>query len=129
MIVVGVNAFHGDSSACVVQDGKLIAAAEEERFTRIKHWAGFPALAIRYCLMEAGIGLSDVEHVAINQDSSANFLRKAAFAIAHRPSPKLVLSRLWNRGRRASIPSRLEQVMPGHAFSGKVHYVEHHLAH
>jgi carbamoyltransferase len=129
MIIVGVNAFHGDSSACLVRDGKLIAAAEEERFTRIKHWAGFPALAIRYCLREAGIGLSDVRHVAINQDSGANFWRKAAFAIAHRPRPTLVLSRLRNRGGRASIDKRLEQALPGQAFSGKVHHIEHHLAH
>ena len=54
--------------ACV-RDGELVAAAEEERFRRIKHWAGFPSEAIRYCLREAGIGLADVDHVAINQDS------------------------------------------------------------
>ena len=55
-----------------MRDGVLVAAAEEERFRREKHWAGFPAQAIGYCLREAGVGLSDVDHVAVNQDSRAN---------------------------------------------------------
>src|SRR4051812_25464320 len=66
--ILGINAFHGDSSACLVADGKLVAAAEEERFRRIKHWAGFPSEAIRYCLRQAGITLGDVAHAAINRD-------------------------------------------------------------
>ena len=61
MIILGLNAFHGDSAAALVRDGKLIAAAEEERFRRIKHWAGFPSQAIAYCLREAGVGLGDVD--------------------------------------------------------------------
>src|SRR3954447_1098586 len=68
MIILGLNAFHGDSAAALVRDGKLIAAAEEERFRRVKHWAGFPSKAIAYCLREAGLALSDVQHVAVNQD-------------------------------------------------------------
>jgi carbamoyltransferase len=71
MIILGLNAFHGDSAAALVRDGKLVAAAEEERFRRVKHWAGFPSKAIAYCLREAGLALSDVEHVAVNQDSRA----------------------------------------------------------
>ena len=55
MYIIGINAFHGDSSACLLKNGVLIAAAEEERFRRIKHWAGFPSEAIRWCLLEAGI--------------------------------------------------------------------------
>jgi len=46
MIILGLNAYHGDSSACIVIDGKLIAAVEEERFTRMKHWAGLPVMAV-----------------------------------------------------------------------------------
>jgi carbamoyltransferase len=68
VIILGLNAFHGDSSAALVRDGKLIAAAEEERFCRIKHWAGFPLHSISYCLNEAGVQLSDIEHIALNQD-------------------------------------------------------------
>ena len=55
-IIIGLNAYHGDASACIFRDGRLVAAAEEERFTRIKHFAGFPVHAIRYCLEEAGAG-------------------------------------------------------------------------
>ena len=50
MLILGVNAYHGDSAACLVRDGQLIAAAEEERFRRIKHWAGVLTEAIHYCL-------------------------------------------------------------------------------
>ena len=77
MIILGLNAFHADAAACLVRDGVLIAAAEEERFRRIKHWAGFPSQAIGYCLREAGVSISEVDHVAINQDSHANQDRKS----------------------------------------------------
>src|SRR5271157_4108857 len=76
MIILGLNAFHGDSAAALLRDGSLVAAAEEERFRRVKHWAGFPSQAITYCLREAGLSLADIEHVAVNQDSRANRLRK-----------------------------------------------------
>jgi carbamoyltransferase len=70
-IILGLNAFHADSSAALVRDGKLIASTEEH-LRRIKHWAGFPAYANAYCLREAGVQLSDVDHVAFNQDGRAN---------------------------------------------------------
>ena len=66
-----------NSAACLVRDGAVVAAAEEERFRRIKHWAGFPTEAIRYCLDEAGISVHDLDHVAVNRDPKANLLRKA----------------------------------------------------
>src|SRR5437870_10499691 len=99
-IIIGLNAFHADSSAALVRDGKLIAAAEEERFRRIKHWAGFPSQAITYCLSEAGIKLSDIDHIAFNQDSRANLMRKITYFITKRPNINLVLRRLIGvRGR------------------------------
>jgi predicted NodU family carbamoyl transferase len=67
MIILGLNAFHGDSAAALVRDDLLVAAAEEERFRRVKHWAGFPSNAIAYCLREAGLSLADVDHIAVNQ--------------------------------------------------------------
>jgi carbamoyltransferase len=79
LIILGLNAFHADSSAALLRDGRLIAAAEEERFRRIKHWAGFPSQAVAYCLREAEVQLSDVDHIAFNQDSqSRSFKRPAA---------------------------------------------------
>ena len=80
MLILGLNAFHANSAAAIVRDGRLIAAAEEERFRRIKHWAGFPSEAIAYCLREAGAQLSDVDHVAFNQDSRANLFRKICYS-------------------------------------------------
>ena len=129
MYILGVNAFHGDSSACIVRDGVLVAAAEEERFRRIKHWAGFPSQAIGYCLAEAGVTLAEVDHVAVNQDSRANQLRKAAYVLERRPDLGLVLGRLKNRRARAGVPELLAKAFPGQTYRAAFHPVEHHLAH
>ena len=129
MIILGLNAFHGDSAAAIIRDGQLVAAAEEERFRRIKHWAGFPSQAIAYCLREAGLGLSDVQYVAVNQDSRANLLRKVGHLVIQRPDLTLIIDRLKNRRARESIPSLLEVSIPGQRYRGKVTRVEHHLAH
>ena len=66
--VLGINAYHGDVSAVLLRDGQLVAAVEEERFRRIKHWAGFPTLAIQSVLEMAGIRGGDVRHVAVSRD-------------------------------------------------------------
>src|SRR4051794_40548117 len=129
MIILGLNAFHGDSSAAILRDGILVAAAEEERFRRIKHWAGFPSLAIRYCLREAGLQLSEVDHLAVNQDSRANLLRKLMYIARRRPDPRFIIAKLRNRRMREGIPELLGQHFPGEKFCGKFHNVEHHLAH
>src|SRR6266487_1583819 len=129
MIILGLNAFHGDSAAALVRDGELIAAAEEERFCRVKHWAGFPTQAITYCLREAGVQLGEVDHVAFNQDSRANLFRKIGYFLSHRPSPALVLRRRRNRRSRATIPALLGRSFQGEDLRAKLHPVEHHLAH
>jgi carbamoyltransferase len=127
--ILGINAYHADAAACLVRDGALIAAAEEERFRRTKHWAGFPSEAIRYCLNEARVSLDQVDHVAVNQDSKANLWRKIEFTLVARPDLLLVIDRIRNRKSRASIPEQLQKVAPGQRFHGEVHDVEHHLAH
>lgn len=126
--VLGINAYHGDSSACLVKDGVLIAAAEEERFRRIKHWAGFPSDSIKYCLLEAGVEISDVQHIAINQDARANLWMKISFTLSKRPDLGLVLDRLKNKRKRAKVTDELARTL-GPGFKGMVHKVEHHLAH
>jgi carbamoyltransferase len=128
LLILGINAYHGDAAACLVKDGVLVAAAEEERFRRVKHWAGFPSEAIRWCLLEGGATLADLEHVAINQDSRANLWRKLAFLATHRPDLSLLLDRVRNKRERAGVAEVLEQAL-GTPFKGKVHFVEHHLAH
>jgi carbamoyltransferase len=129
MNILGLNAFHGDSAAALVCDGALVAAGEEERFRRIKHWAGFPSQSIAYCLREAGLGLADIDHVAINQDGRANRLRKLAYLLTNPPEIGLVLDRLRNRGRRSKAVDLLAAAFPGHSFRGTFHNVEHHLCH
>ncbi len=127
--ILGINAYHGDSSACLVKDGVLIAAAEEERFRRVKHWAGFPSEAIRYCLSEAKIGLGDVTHVGINQDAKANLWRKIAFTLANRPDINFIIDRFRNKRERSNVRDELAKVFNGEPYSGEVHGVEHHMAH
>ena len=129
MIFLGLNAFHGDASACLIRDGKIIAAAEEERFRRIKHWVGFPSEAIRYCLTEAGAKLADVEHIALNSDPKANILRRLGYAVMQRPDLKLIIDRIRNQNKRSSVESELEAAFPINSFRGKIHRVEHHLSH
>ena len=127
-LILGINAYHADAAACIVRDGKLLAAAEEERFRRIKHWAGFPSQAIQYCLREANVELADVTHVAVNRNSRANLLRKLHYVAFHHPSVRLLLKRLRNRQQMAGITDEL-RMLPGRPFAGKIEHVEHHLAH
>ena len=110
-------------------NGRLIAAAEEERFRRVKHWAGFPSESIAYCLQEAGVKLSDVEHIALNSDRRANLLRKALFTLQKRPELALVMDRLRNARRRTSVEEELARAFPNESWHGRVHRVEHHFAH
>ena len=112
MLVLGLNAYHGDSSACIVRDGELVAAAEEERFTRIKHWAGFPSRAISSCLQIAGARLADVNIVAVNRDPRANALKKLVYVLRHRPDLKLILDRLRNARTVTSIEAELAEHSP-----------------
>ena len=127
--ILGLNAYHADAAACLVKDGTLVAAVEEERFRRIKHWGGFPSESIRYCLDEAGISLADVEHVAINSDNRANRWRKVRYVLGSGVSPGYVLSRLRQRGERSDITGNLARGLPGQTLRGTVHAVEHHLCH
>ena len=127
-IILGINAYHADAAACIMRGGSLLAAAEEERFRRIKHWAGFPSRAVAYCLQEAKIELRDVTHVAVNRSARANFFRKLAYVAAHRPSPRLLARRLRNRKDVASIADELGAIAD-RPFAGAIDYVEHHLAH
>ena len=131
MIILGLNAFHGDSSACLVVDGKLVAAAEEERFRRIKHWAGLPTEAIQYCLEAGGVSMSQVDRIAINRNPGANALRKALFAFSRKPSLAAIADRLKNAGRVRGVKDDLATALgvPANQIRAEVDNVEHHLAH
>ena len=129
MHILGINAYHADSSACILRDGVLLAAAEEERFRRIKHWAGFPELAIKYCLAEAGIELPAVDLIAINRDPSANLGRKILFSLFQRPDLRFVLDRLQHANRWSLIDQEFAKCFGGADVRGRILHVEHHLAH
>jgi carbamoyltransferase len=128
-IILGINAYHGDASACLLIDGQLIAAAEEERFLRVKHWAGFPKKSIEYCLSAGGISLSDVHVIAINSDPKANYFRKILHVLRHRVDFDLVMERLRASKVRKSLEENLSEAFPGIIFKGKVRNINHHLAH
>lgn len=129
MIVLGLNAYHGDSAAALVKDGKLIAAAEEERFRRIKHWSGLPTEAMKWCLADAGLQLGDVDHIAINRNPKVNNLRRALYVLRKRPSLSLIRKRLGNIRRAGSFEDAVQTAFPGDKLCATVHRVEHHLAH
>jgi carbamoyltransferase len=131
MHILGINAYHGDASACLVQNGELVAAVEEERFTRIKHWAGFPTESIRYCLQAGGIGGADLHHVAVSFNPRANFSRKVWFALKRRPSLPSMLDRLKKQRKSASLREQVAiacQTNPDN-LSAQIHTLEHHATH
>lgn len=131
MNILGINAFHGDSSACLVQDGKLVAAVEEERFNRIKHWAGFPAESIRYCLEEAGIKPEQLDHVAVSYNPKANFTRKIGFTLQNRPPLKVIANRLSKQGKSNNLKSYLAEACQCDVdvIKARLHNLEHHSTH
>ena len=129
MNVIGLNAFHGDASACLLIDGVMVAAAEEERFRRVKHWAGFPSRAIEFCLAEQGLTLSDIDVIAINTDSSSSRFKKLGYLLSGNVPLALLKEKLQVRKKREGISEHLRRDFPTQLFNGKIEYVEHHLAH
>lgn len=133
MIILGINAYHADSSAAILRDGILIAATEEERFTRVKHWAGFPAQAIQFCLQEAGITIHDVDHIAIGRDPRAKLLRKLLYVAAHPVAGYHNLrTRLSNAKKVTKLEEEFTSLFPetdAAVIKSKLHFVEHHRAH
>lgn len=129
-IILGINYFYHDTSACVVRDGELLTAVEEERFTRVKHTWQFPRRAIRAALADAGVDAGEITDVAVSIDPRKHWNRKLAFApsLGRRAGPflKHELYRAWARQREFQTWFR-------GAFSGRrpprLHQVGHHLAH
>jgi carbamoyltransferase len=132
MIILGLNAYHADSSAAIFKDGVLIAATEEERFRRIKHWAGFPSEAVKFCLKEAGVTLAEVDHICIGRDPKAKFWKKVLFVLKNIGKRNTLISdRLKNSKKIASIESELAAIsgLSEEEIKPKVVNVEHHRSH
>jgi carbamoyltransferase len=127
--ILGINAFHADAAAVTLEDGALVAGVEEERFARVKHWAGFPERAIRHCLAAAGDpSLEGVAAIAVSRQPGAYLGRKAVLALTHPRSLWRALGRARNLRQVASLGERLGRGF-GTRATPRVHPVEHHLAH
>jgi carbamoyltransferase len=131
MLILGLNMFHADASAAIVQDGEVVFAIAEERLNRVKHYAGFPALAVKACLDAVGAKITDVDHVAVGQDSDANLAQKVQYALAN-PAKILNFIRLRQRkeGMR-DVRSLLAAALnvDSTALGFQEHHIEHHIAH
>jgi len=131
MLILGLNMFHADSSAAIVQDGEVLFAIAEERLNRIKHYAGFPSLAIQACLDFVGAKITDIDHVAVGQDSDANLAKKVQYALAN-PAGILNFIRLRQRKQAMrDVRSLLAKTFEVDAktLRFREHHVEHHIAH
>jgi len=128
---LGINAYHGDSSAAIYKNNELIAASEEERFRRIKHWAGLPTEAIGFCLAEAGIQLSDVDHIAISRNTSVNRGKKIKHLLTKGFRWQILLDRLKNRSKVQSLKDQLAMSFgfEPEQLKAVFHHVEHHRSH
>jgi carbamoyltransferase len=131
MLILGLNMFHADASAAIIQDGEVVFAIAEERLNRIKHFAGFPALAVQACLDAVGAKLSDIDHVAVGQDSAANLTKKVQYALAN---PARILNFIKLRQRKEamrdlrSLLGKAFEVAP-ESMRFQEHRLEHHIAH
>jgi len=131
MLILGLNMFHADASAAILLDGEVKFAIAEERLNRHKHYGGFPALAVKACLDAVGAKISDVEHVAVGQDSAANLIKKVQYAVSN-PAKFLNFIRLRQRKEavrdvRSLLANALE-VNP-QQLKFQEHHLEHHIAH
>jgi carbamoyltransferase len=133
MIILGINAYHADASAALLIDGKLVAATEEERFTRTKHWAGFPVVSIAFCLKEAGITLADVDYIAIGRDPKAKLFKRLLFLLS---APMAAFRYAIQRFKNAKQVSNIEAILSTvdtscdtATLKNKIIQVEHHRAH
>ena len=128
MYILGLNAFHGDCSACLFKDDKLLVAIEEERLTRIKHTAGFPVNSIKFCLDYERIKLNDIELVAVNRNPNQRIINKIIYAIKNAFNLKKLSNRISNLRKINSLENEFEKNF-GAKLNKKVVLVDHHLSH
>ena len=131
MKILGLNAYHGDASACLLIDGQVVSATEEERIRRIKHWAGFPSEAIKFCLEDAGLTLHDIDVITISRDPYANFSLKVLSALKNRLSLGNIKDRVSNIRKASNIEDEFRIHFPEQFSKMKAKFVnvEHHRSH
>lgn len=131
MFILGLNTYHGDSSACLLENGKVVCAFEEERFTRKKHWAGFPYNSIKRCLEEVGITVNDIDYISISRDPRYNLSKKILYTLRN---PRLLLNsfgRIKNSYKIATLENEFEKrfFLNKIDFRKKIRFIEHHSSH
>lgn len=131
MLILGLNMFHADASAAIVIDGEVKFAIAEERLNRHKHFGGFPALAVKACLDAVGAKITDVDHVAVGQDSDANLIKKVQYALSN---PAKILNFIKLRQRKEAmrdVRSLLSKALDidREQLKFQEHHLEHHIAH
>ncbi len=131
MYILGINAYHGDASACIYQNGRLIVATEEERFRRVKHWAGLPVQAIHFCLQEAQIALPEVNVICVSRDPKAKLSRKIIYTLLKRPSLATLKSRARNSFNIQGLKKEIAEALAYQEteIKANVQYIEHHRSH
>ena len=131
MLILGFNAYHGDVAAALLDEGRIVAAIEEERFCRIKHVAGFPAAAMQACLKMAGATAHDVDVFAVARAKRAHVWPKIRFALTHRPGRALMRQHGASRTKAAGLAATLATALqiPEDRAQARLRYVEHHPAH
>ncbi len=126
--IIGLNAFHADAAACLLVDGELQSAAEEERFLRVKHWAGFPNESIKFCLSQNGLSISDIDYIAVNSDPSKNLTKKIAYGIKSAPGLSFLMDRVKASKKKNDISQFIAESF-GTDFKGEIIQIEHHQCH
>ena len=128
MYILGLNAYHGDCSACLFKDNKIIAAIEEERITRIKHAAGFPINSIKFCLEFAKINLDQIDYIAINRNPNLRIINKILYALKNILKTKNFFERVKNFKKINSLDAEFKKHF-NVKVSKKIILVDHHLSH
>lgn len=126
---IGINFLHSDTSACIFKNNELIAASEEERFTRVKHTSFFPENSIKYCLNEAQINLSNVDYITINSNPFTSLLRKIYFILTNPFSLKIVFQSIKNTKSKISLKNQILKIDPINKFKGDIKFIDHHESH
>lgn len=135
MRILGISAFYHDSAAALIEDGRIIAAAQEERFTRKKHDARFPKHAIGYCLETAGVTLDDIDHVAFFEKPLIKFERLLETYLANAPrgftSFKTAIP-IWIKDKlfqKRLLREELGKIAGTKSWEGSLLFTEHHQSH
>ena len=128
MIILGLNINHADTSACLVINGKVIAAIEEERFVRIKHYAGLPINSIEFCLEQSELEIKDIDFITVNFSPTANLKQKTLYTIKNIFS-KSTFNKILKFKNKLFHTSDLDKYLQKNNFTGKIINVEHHMSH